>query len=147
MLGSAMAARKRASASAGVAEAFEQAAVVEPLDPLEGSGLHVVDVAPRPGTADHLGLEQADHRPGERIIEAVADTTDRRLYFLVSQSLSVPYRQVLAPAVRVVNGTAIFERRPLMDRLLESIEDERRVRRRRGAPADNLARESVADEG
>jgi hypothetical protein len=41
--------------------------VVEPVHPLEGRELHVVEVAPRPASTDQLGLEQADLGLGERV--------------------------------------------------------------------------------
>jgi len=44
-----------------VAAGFEQPAVAEPVDVLEGGYLDLIDGAPGPARFDQLGLEQADH--------------------------------------------------------------------------------------
>jgi len=59
-----------------VADRFEQPAVVEPVDPFEHRVLDGIDVAPGPAPADDLGLEEADHRLGERVVVGVADAAD-----------------------------------------------------------------------
>jgi hypothetical protein len=66
-----------------VAEDAVQPAVVVPVDPFHRRVLDVIDrlrrVRPeRTALADHLGLEQADSRLGQRIIIGVTDATDRR---------------------------------------------------------------------
>jgi hypothetical protein len=60
-----------------VAEGAEQAAVVEPVDPLEDGVLDRVGVAPGAEPLDDLGLEQADDGLGERVVERVPDRADR----------------------------------------------------------------------
>jgi hypothetical protein len=47
-----------------VADGLEQAAVVEPIDPLEGRVLDAIEVLPGTLTADQLGLVEADDRLG-----------------------------------------------------------------------------------
>ena len=50
-----------------VSDGFEQAAVVEPIDPLQGGELHGLEAAPRPASADDFGLVEAVDRLGERV--------------------------------------------------------------------------------
>jgi hypothetical protein len=50
-----------------LAVAFEEAAVVEPVDPFEGGVLEVVEAAPGAAVADELCLVQPDDRLGERV--------------------------------------------------------------------------------
>ena len=66
-----------------VAQDAVQSPVVVPVDPFHGGVLDVVDrlrrMHPeRAVLADHLGLEQADSRLGQRVIVGVADAADRR---------------------------------------------------------------------
>lgn len=58
-------------------DGFEQAAVVEPVDPLEHGELDVVDVTPRTVSADDLGLEQSDDRLSKGVVVRVAHGPDR----------------------------------------------------------------------
>ena len=51
--------------------------VVEPVDPLQGGDLDVVDVAPGALGADQLGLVSADLGLGEGVVVGVADRADR----------------------------------------------------------------------
>ena len=57
-----------------VADRLEEAAIVEPVHPFEGGELDGLDAAPRASTADDLGLEQADHSFGERVVVGIPDT-------------------------------------------------------------------------
>ena len=50
-----------------VAVGFEEAAVVEPVDPFEGGVFEVVEAAPGAAVADELGLVEADDRLGEGV--------------------------------------------------------------------------------
>jgi hypothetical protein len=50
-----------------LAVGFEEAAVVEPVDPFEGRVLEVVEAAPGFAVSDELGLVQPDDRLGEGI--------------------------------------------------------------------------------
>jgi hypothetical protein len=56
-----------------VADGLEQAARVVPVDPFERGELDLLEAAPRPASADDLGLEEAVDRLGEGFVVAVAD--------------------------------------------------------------------------
>src|SRR5699024_9427014 len=45
-----------------IAQWLQEAVVVEPPDPLEGSELHVFQAPPRPPLPNYLRLEESDHR-------------------------------------------------------------------------------------
>ena len=94
--------------------------------------------------ADHLRLEQPDHRFGQRIIVRVADGAHRRLHAGLGQPLRVPDRQILAPTVAVVHQAIGVGARP--DRLLECIEGQIGPQRARYAPADDHPGEDVNHE-
>ena len=79
-----------------IADGLEEASVVEPIHPFEGSELPCLGMAPGAAPADHLSLEQADDRLGESIVEAVADAADRGLDAGVGQPLGVADRDILA---------------------------------------------------
>ena len=53
-----------------------QPAVVVPVDPLEGAELDVVEALPGPLAGDQLGLEQADDRLGQCVVQGVTDAPD-----------------------------------------------------------------------
>src|SRR4051812_37410327 len=55
-----------------MAQRFQQPAGVERGHPFQRRVLHVVEATPRTRVADHLGLEQADHRLGERVVIGIA---------------------------------------------------------------------------
>src|SRR5439155_527402 len=59
-----------------VADRLEEAPIVVPVHPLEGGELDRFQTAPRAAPADHLGLEQAIYRLGERVVIAIPDTAD-----------------------------------------------------------------------
>ena len=42
-----------------ISDRFEQATIVEPVDPFEGGEFHRLGAAPRAAPVDYLGLEQA----------------------------------------------------------------------------------------
>ncbi len=50
---------------AGVADGFEQAAVVEPVDPFEGGILHGFEAAPWASPVDEFGIVEAVDRLGQ----------------------------------------------------------------------------------
>jgi hypothetical protein len=50
-----------------ISDRFEQAPVVEPVDPFEGGEFHCLDAAPGGAAMDQLGLEQAIDGFGERV--------------------------------------------------------------------------------
>jgi hypothetical protein len=50
-----------------ITNGLQQPAVVEPVDPLQGGVLDLVDALPGAAPADQLGLVQPDDRLGQRI--------------------------------------------------------------------------------
>jgi hypothetical protein len=59
-----------------VVEVLVGALVVEPVDPVEGLDLDVVDVAPRALAADEFVFERADGGLGQGVVQRVADRPD-----------------------------------------------------------------------
>jgi hypothetical protein len=59
-----------------IADRLEEATIVEPVDPFEGSELDCLQRAPWPAPADQLSLEQAMDGFGECIVVAVANAAD-----------------------------------------------------------------------
>jgi hypothetical protein len=59
-----------------ISDGFEQAAVVEPVDPFERGEFDGLDAAPRSAPVNDLGLVEAVDRFGESVVEAVADAAD-----------------------------------------------------------------------
>src|SRR4051794_6185287 len=129
-----------------VADRLEEAAVVVPVDPLQGGELNLLQAAPRATPPDHLGLEQAIDRLGKRVVVAVTDAADGGLDTSFEQPLCVPNRNVLATPVAVMNEAALHWS-AVVQRLLQSIEDKVGMRRPRNAPADDAAGENIDDEG
>ena len=62
-----------------VADRFEQAAVIEPINPFEGGVFHCLEGSPRPAPIDHLSFEQADHRLGESVDAPISVKPESRL--------------------------------------------------------------------
>jgi hypothetical protein len=79
-----------------MADGPQEPAVVEPVDPLQGGVLDLIQALPGATPADQLGLVQADDRLGQRIVERVAAGADRGDCAGVGQPLGVADRQVLA---------------------------------------------------
>ena len=52
-----------------VADGLQKPPVVEPVHPLQGGVLDVVDALPGAAAADQLGLVQADDRLGQGVVE------------------------------------------------------------------------------
>src|SRR5262249_44172549 len=73
--------------------------VVEPIDPIEGGVLDIVELTPGTTVVNDLGLEQSDDRLGEGVVVRVADAADRRLDAGLLQALSVTNREILAAPV------------------------------------------------
>jgi hypothetical protein len=59
-----------------VADGFEQAAVIEPVDPFEGGHLDSFEAAPWAASVDHLCLVEVVDGLGQRVVVGVADTAD-----------------------------------------------------------------------
>src|SRR4051794_41410915 len=78
-----------------IADRLEETAVVVPVDPLEGGELNLLQAAPRATPPDHLGLEQAIYRLGERVIVRVTDAADGGFDTGFEKPLCVPNRNIL----------------------------------------------------
>src|SRR5438105_3086439 len=130
-----------------VADRLEQAAVVEPIDPVQRGPLDVLARAPRRAPVDHLGLVQPVDRLGQRVVVGVADAAYRWLQAGLGQPLGVANRHVLHAPVAVMHEPIGIDRTTGIERLFKSIEHEVGPRRARSLPADDPAREHVDDEG
>ena len=95
---------------------------------------------------DDLGLGEPVDRLGQRVVEAVADTADRGLAACLCETFGVADRQVLGPAVAVVDQPHALAGVAIMHRLLQGIEHESGMRRSADPPADDLAGIGVDDE-
>lgn len=62
-----------------VANGFERAAGVQPIDPFEGGELDRLEGSPRPAAMDHLGLEQIVDRLRQGVVVADLDAAHWRL--------------------------------------------------------------------
>ena len=68
--------------------------VIEPVDPVQGLDLDVVDVAPRSLSVDEFGLERADGALGQSVVERITYGPDRRVDTFVYQPLGERDRRV-----------------------------------------------------
>ena len=109
-----------------ISDRLEEALVVEPVDPFEGSELHGFSVTPRSASVDHLRFEQTIDGLGQGVVVAVADATDRGLDTGFGQALGVADGNVLAPPIAMVNELirphwpAVMERLNLISATRES---------------------------
>jgi hypothetical protein len=78
---------------------------------------------------DHLRLEEADDAFGQGVVVGVPDAADRGVDACFGQPFGVSDRQVLAPAVAVMDQLVRLGRRPLADSLVQGIEDGERSAR------------------
>ena len=78
-----------------ISDRFEQATIVEPVDPFEGGEFHGLRAAPRAAPVDYFGLEQAVDGFRKRVVVAVSDAADGRFDPRFKQPLAVPDREVL----------------------------------------------------
>ena len=76
---------------------LQEAAMVEPVDPLQGGVLDLVDAPPGAAPVDQLGLVQPDDRLGQGVVVAVAAGTDRGDGAGVGEPFGVADGQVLLP--------------------------------------------------
>ena len=106
-----------------VAVGFEEAAVVEPVDPFEGGVFEVVEAAPGAAVADELCFVEPDDRLGESVVVGVALRPDRVHRTGLGEPLGVANRDVLNAPVGVmyqlVETLASVGTRP--DRLLQRV--------------------------
>ena len=72
-----------------IADRFEQASMIEPVDPLEWRELDDLDVPPRAALPNDLGPVESDDRLGECVVVRVTDAADRRLDAGFSEPLRV----------------------------------------------------------
>lgn len=82
-----------------VADRLQQAAVVEPVNPLEGRVLDGLERTPRSTPLDDLGFVEPVDGLAERIVIAVADAADRRHEAGLGKPLSIFDRDVLHAAI------------------------------------------------
>jgi hypothetical protein len=75
-----------------ISDRFEQAPVVEPVDPFEGGEFHRLGAAPGAAAMDQLGLEQAIDGFGKRVVIAVADAADGGLDAGIEQAFGCTFR-------------------------------------------------------
>jgi hypothetical protein len=144
-----------------VADRAEQASVVVPVDPVHRGDLDRRETAPGSLAMDHLGLEQADHGFGERIVVAVADAADRGVDAGFDQALGVLDRDLLGRLQRssqqldeggcddeeeAALGQICTRGSAHVDRLLERVEHELGARGPTRSPADDTAGEHVDGE-
>ena len=59
-----------------VGEGLEGSLGAEPVDPVHGLDLDVVDVAPRALSVDEFGLERADRALGQSVVERITHGPD-----------------------------------------------------------------------
>jgi len=59
-----------------VADGFEEAPVIEPVNPFESGELDGFDVSPRSAPVDHLGFVESVDALGQGIVVAIPDTAD-----------------------------------------------------------------------
>ena len=113
----------------------------------EGGELDRLEAAPRAAAADDLGLEEADDRLREGIVEGVPHRAHRGLDAGLGQALGVPNGKILRPAVRVRDQPGTLGGLALVDGLLQRVEHEVRRRAAADAPAHDPPRVGVDDEG
>src|SRR3982074_630727 len=111
-----------------VADRLQQPAIVEPVHPFERCELDGFHGPPRSPSMDNLGLVETIDGFGEGIVVTIANTADRRLNACFRQALGIPDREVLAASVAVMHEPATMRRPPVMESLLERIENEARMR-------------------
>jgi len=80
-----------------IADGLQEPAVVEPVDPLQGGVLDLVDALPGATPADQLGLVQPDDRLGQGVVVAVADRAHRGDRPGLGQAFGIADGQVLLP--------------------------------------------------
>ena len=96
---------------------------------------------------DDLRLVEAIDRFGEGVVVGVAGAADGRLDPGFGETLGVLDRNILGAAIAVMNEVAAAGGPPIMERLFEGAQDEVRMRRPTGSPADDPPRIGVDDEG
>ena len=103
------------------ADRFEQAALVEPVDPFERGELHRLEGPPGAAPVYHLGLVEAVDGLREGVVKAVADAADRGLNASLGQPFGVADQDVLHSSVAVVHEPTL-DRPSLVQGLLQGIQ-------------------------
>ena len=135
-----------------VAAVLVEASVVEPVDPLGGGDLDVVDALPRPSRLDQFGLVETVDRLCKGIVERVADRPHRGGDAGLGQPLAVAQRRVLGSSVAVGHHRvkrACIDRAGALagpDGLLEGVQDELGGHRGAAPPAQDPAGVGVGHE-
>ncbi len=111
-----------------IADRSHQAAVVEPVDPLESGELDRLEGSPRSPPMDDFGLVKPVDGLSESIVVAVANTADGRLDPSFGEPFAVSNADVLRSFVGTVHQTAAIDWSALVQSLLEGIEHEARMR-------------------
>ena len=73
--------------------------VVEPVDPFQRGEFHGLEGSPGSAPMNDLGLVEAVHRLGERIVVGISYTSDRWLDAGASEALGVFDRDILNAAI------------------------------------------------
>jgi putative ABC transport system permease protein len=89
-----------------VVDGFVDALVVEPVHPVQGLDLDVLDVAPGTVGTDQLGLVGADLGLGEGVVVGIAHRTHRRIHAGFDQTAGEGERGVLAAGIIVMHQPA-----------------------------------------
>ncbi len=95
---------------------------------------------------DDLGLVEAVDRFGESVVVTVADASNGRLDACLRQPFGILDRYVLNTPVGVVDETTAMDWPPVMECLVQGIEDETRMSGSARPPADDAAGERVDHE-
>lgn len=78
----------------------------------------------RSATVDDLGLEQADHRLGERVVVAVPDAADGRFVTSFGQALGVASADILGSPIGMLHEPAASKGLAFVKGPLKGIEDD-----------------------
>jgi hypothetical protein len=115
--------------------------MIEPIHSLERGEFHGLEVPPRPEPTNHLGFEEADDGFGERLVVRIPETADGGREAGVGQSIGVAHREVLRAAIALMHEPGRNIAAPVINRSLESVEDEVGRQERRDPLADDAAGE------
>ena len=97
-----------------ISDRFEQATIVEPVDPFEGGEFHRLGIAPRAAPVDQLSLEQAVDGFSKRVVVAVADAA------FLNRPLRASLRRTCLPLRRGSRPTSVSHGRPMQARVMSS---------------------------
>ena len=129
-----------------IADGFEEAVVVEPIDPGEGREFNLLDAFPGAAAMNDLGFVEAIHGFREGVIIGIADAADGWFDAGLDQALGVSDAHVLRPSVGVMDEVALGGLARVQS-LLERIEHEIRPGMAGDPPADDAAGESIDELG